>query len=117
MPEGSSNHIRSTVRCRPLTTNEKNSSVSRIIKINGNQLTLHNPTTGSVKEHNFTFDHCYSADAKTNQIYKEVAEPLLGKCLEGYNVGVLAYGAKSGGKSYTVHGTHEEPGMFLSLML
>ena len=44
------------------------------------------------------------------------AEPLLGKCLEGFNVGVVAYGAKGCGKSFTMNGTHDEPGTIRFLL-
>lgn len=110
MPEGAV--VQVSARCRPLTTNEKNSGATRIVKINGEKIVLHNPSSsGSTKEHNFSFNNCYSIESKNAEIYKDVGEPLLKKALEGYNVSIVAYGQTCSGKSHTIMGTMEEGGL------
>jgi len=110
MPEGSG--IKVSLRCRPLGSTEKTNGDTRIVKINGDKVFLHNPlSTGANKEHNFSFDHCYSAETKNVELYKDVGEPLLKKSLEGYNVSVIAVGQTGSGKSYTLDGSIEEDGL------
>jgi len=110
MPEGPTSKV--TVRCRPLTTNEKNNGATRVIKISGDKISLHNPiSSGSTKESNFSFDHCYSWEHKTKDVYQDLAEPMIKKALDGYNVSFVAYGQSGTGKSNTILGTIEEPGL------
>ncbi|XP_047126067.1 kinesin-2b isoform X1 [Hydra vulgaris] len=110
MPEGSS--IQVAVRCRPLSTSEKNSGATRVLKIKGDQVSLHNAALpGSSKEISFSYENCYFTEAKNNEIFKDLAEPLLRKALDGYNISVIAFGQHDSGKSHTINGTLEDPGL------
>ncbi|XP_065069863.1 kinesin-II 85 kDa subunit-like [Rhopilema esculentum] len=104
--------VQVVVRCRPITDNEKSRGATRVVKISGDRILLHNPyPTSGVKEHNFAFGHCYFWDTKTDQVYKELGETLLRRTLEGYNSTVLAYGQVGSGKTHTLTGSLEEPGL------
>jgi kinesin family protein 1/kinesin family protein 3/17 len=74
---------------------------------------IHNPATGGAgtKEHTFTYDRSYFWDTKSNEVYRELCEPLLEKAMDGYNATVFAYGQTGAGKTYSMTGTEEEPGV------
>merc|ERR1719150_275842 len=55
----------------------------------------------------FTFDGVYYTDSTTEQIYNEIAYPLVEGVLEGYNGTVFAYGQTGCGKSFSMQGIHD----------
>uniref|UniRef100_A0A8C7EAF9 Kinesin-like protein n=1 Tax=Nothoprocta perdicaria TaxID=30464 RepID=A0A8C7EAF9_NOTPE len=52
----------------------------------------------------FTFDGAYGGEHSTEQIYNEVAYPLVEGVTEGYNGTIFAYGQTGSGKSFTMQG-------------
>jgi hypothetical protein len=75
------------------------------------------------KEHevlkSFKFDRCYdfttggeaAAPVATAQIYEEMVSPAVRDVCDGYNSCVLAYGQTGAGKTHTVCGTADDPGI------
>ena len=62
-------------------------------------------------ERTYTFTSVFNDDAPQQVIFDEVAVPLLKKFVKGIDVLLFAYGATSAGKTFTVKGTDEEPGL------
>jgi hypothetical protein len=50
------------------------------------------------KETSFSFDNIYTAQASNRQIFEEVLQPGVAKCLEGYNFTVFCYGQTGTGE-------------------
>ena len=100
------------VRCRPINDNEKSRGATRVVKISGERILLHNPypSTG-VKEYNFAFNGCYFWDSTTDQVYKDIGDVLVQRTLEGYNSTIIAYGQVGSGKTHTLTGSMDEPGL------
>ncbi|KAJ7973431.1 Kinesin-like protein [Quillaja saponaria] len=63
---------------------------------------------GTMKE--FEFDKVFSQEASQEFVFKEV-EPILRSALDGHNVCVLSYGQTCTGKTFTMDGTNEHPGI------
>ncbi|KAK8589384.1 hypothetical protein V6N13_088235 [Hibiscus sabdariffa] len=63
---------------------------------------------GSRKE--FGFDKVFHQDANQEDVFVEV-EPILRSALDGHNVCVFSYGQTGTGKTYTMDGTTDEPGI------
>ena len=104
--------IEVNVRCRPVNDNEKSRGATRVVKISGDRILLHNPfPTSGLKEHNFTFEHCYFLESKTDHVYKDIGDSLVRRTLEGYHSTILAYGQVGSGKTHTLTGSLEEPGL------
>lgn len=100
------------VRCRPINDNEKSRGATRVVKISGDRILLHNPySTGSIKEHNFAFSSCYFWDSTTEQVYKDIGDVLVRRTLDGHNSTVVAYGQVGSGKTHTLSGSMDEPGL------
>lgn len=63
---------------------------------------------GSEKE--FGFDKVFNQAASQEDVFVEV-EPILRSALDGHNVCVLAYGQTGTGKTFTMDGTSDQPGI------
>ncbi|CCH60292.1 hypothetical protein TBLA_0C04960 [Henningerozyma blattae CBS 6284] len=64
----------------------------------------------------FIFDKLLDQNSTQQHVFQSTTEPLLDSILDGYNGTVFAYGATGCGKTYTISGTPENPGIiFLTL--
>ena len=53
---------------------------------------------------NYTFAKVFGMKASNEDVYKEICEPLVNRCLEGYNSVLIAYGQTGSGKTHTLIG-------------
>lgn len=60
---------------------------------------------------NFTFDHVYGPEVTTQEIHNEICRPIVQSVLDGYNGAVFMYGQTTSGKTYTMLGTPDLPGV------
>ena len=68
------------------------------------------------RERQFVFDMVFDAKSTQQDVFEKTTKCLLNGVLNGYNATVFAYGATGAGKTYTMLGTEEEPGiMFRTL--
>ena len=59
----------------------------------------------------YTLDKVFGTDATTGGIYDESVKCLVKAAMKGYNSTVLAYGQTSTGKTHTMTGTRDDPGL------
>ncbi|KAI5969785.1 KIP3 [Candida margitis] len=69
-----------------------------------------------IREHKFVFDRLFDEDTSQNEVYQNTTRPLLDSVLDGYNATVFAYGATGCGKTHTISGTVENPGVIFLTM-
>ncbi|KGU26680.1 kinesin family member 18/19 [Candida albicans P34048] len=69
-----------------------------------------------IREHRFVFDRLFDEDCTQDQVYRNTTQPLLDSVLDGYNATVFAYGATGCGKTHTISGTPEDPGVIFLTM-
>lgn len=50
----------------------------------------------------FTFDDVFEPQANQEEVYRELAAPLVSQFFDGYNATILAYGQTFSGKTYTM---------------
>ncbi|KAJ7994181.1 hypothetical protein DPEC_G00263250 [Dallia pectoralis] len=74
------------------------------------KLTIHQIDDGNLSK-NFSFDRVFSAEETTQQLYQELAKPLVVSTVEGYNGTIFAYGQTSSGKTFTMMGSSLNPGV------
>jgi len=99
--------VRVIVRCRPLNNRETNLNCQVVVNINEDRgiCTLKKPgQSASTEPKQFTFDGAYYMQSTTEQIYNDIAYPLVEGVVEGYNGTVFAYGQTGCGKSFTMQG-------------
>lgn len=68
-------------------------------------------STSRIREHRFHFDRLFDQQTLQQQVYNNTTRPLLDSVLDGYNATVFAYGATGCGKTHTISGTNNQPGI------
>ena len=61
--------------------------------------------------HSFNFDHVFGETSSTPEIYHIIARPITKAALVGYNGSIFMYGQTTSGKTYTMLGTPDTPGI------
>ncbi|KUJ24560.1 kinesin-domain-containing protein [Mollisia scopiformis] len=69
-----------------------------------------------VKDQTFGFDRVFDENTTQGEVYEATARGLLDSVLEGYNATVFAYGATGCGKTHTITGTAQQPGIIFLTM-
>ncbi|XP_069466427.1 kinesin-like protein KIF17 [Ambystoma mexicanum] len=103
--------VKVVVRCRPMNDREKDLSCKEVITIDSSrgQCFLQKPGGPDEPPKQFTFDGAYYVDQCTEQIYNEIAYPLVEGVTEGYNGTIFAYGQTGSGKSFSMQGIPDPP--------
>lgn len=60
---------------------------------------------------NFMLDTVYNEETTNEEIYENLAKPIVSKVIDGFNGTIFAYGQTSSGKTYTMMGNSEKPGL------
>lgn len=68
------------------------------------------------REHRYVFDRLFDQSASQNDVFNATTRPLLDSVLDGYNATVFAYGATGCGKTHTISGTPDDPGIIFLTM-
>lgn len=71
---------------------------------------------GRIRDYRFVFDRLFDEDATQNEVYEGTTKPLLESVLDGYNATVFAYGATGCGKTHTILGKPQDPGVIFLTM-
>lgn len=69
-----------------------------------------------VKDQVFAFDRVFDENTTQSEIYEGTTRSLLDSVLDGYNATVFAYGATGCGKTHTITGTAQHPGIIFLTM-
>ncbi|XP_036112583.1 kinesin-like protein KIF17 isoform X1 [Molossus molossus] len=101
-----SESVKVAVRCRPMNQRERELNCLSVVTVDSTrgQCFIQNPGAADEPPKQFTFDGAYYVDHVTEQIYNEIAYPLVEGVTEGYNGTIFAYGQTGSGKSFTMQG-------------
>ncbi|XP_061004066.1 kinesin-like protein KIF17 isoform X1 [Dama dama] len=101
-----SESVKVVVRCRPMNQRERELNCRLVVTVDSarGQCFIQNPGAADQPPKQFTFDGAYYMDHFTEQIYNEIAYPLVEGVTEGYNGTIFAYGQTGSGKSFTMQG-------------
>ena len=111
-----------SIRVRPLFSKEKRAGHKTILKtIENKYLLLLNPdrrekeflVTRHDRSQQYAFDNVFGEKSGTYQVYKGTARHLVPSILNGYNATVFAYGATGSGKTHTMLGDDDDPGVMI----
>ncbi|XP_007459289.1 PREDICTED: kinesin-like protein KIF17 isoform X2 [Lipotes vexillifer] len=106
-----SESVKVVVRCRPMNQREWELNCQPVVMVDSarGQCFIQNPGAVDQPPKQFTFDGAYYMDHFTEQIYNEIAYPLVEGVTEGYNGTIFAYGQTGSGKSFTMQGLPDPP--------
>ncbi|XP_052738112.1 kinesin-related protein 4 isoform X2 [Bicyclus anynana] len=105
-----SDNIKVVVKVRPLIRREIEDKLLLQWRVNNNaliQLDQNGRDCGPI----FTFDKVYDESTKTDDVYNDIAKPIVKAATDGFNGTIFAYGQTSSGKTYTMTGTDDSPGI------
>ncbi|CAJ2500489.1 Uu.00g033420.m01.CDS01 [Anthostomella pinea] len=74
------------------------------------------PNGKRVKDQTFAFDRVFDDNTSQTEVYEATTKNLLDSVLDGYNATVFAYGATGCGKTHTITGTTQMPGIIFLTM-
>ncbi|XWW94922.1 hypothetical protein V2A60_002872 [Cordyceps javanica] len=74
------------------------------------------PASKKVKDQIFAFDRVFDENTTQSDVYEGTTKSLLDSVLDGYNATVFAYGATGCGKTHTITGTPQSPGIIFLTM-
>ncbi|NXE95383.1 KIF24 protein, partial [Menura novaehollandiae] len=117
-PWTESEKIRVCVRKRPLCLREERRGEVNIITVKDKEtLLLHEKKeavdlTQYILQHVFYFDEVFGESCTNQDVYMKTAHPLIQHIFNGGNATCFAYGQTGAGKTYTMIGTHRNPGLY-----
>ena len=109
------------VRCRPLSPLECQLSTSETIRIMDNKMLVlmdpieyNGPSTvfkNRTREQTYAFDFAFDKYSSQITVFENSTKFLIDGIVNGYNATVFAYGATGAGKTYTMLGNDNNPGI------
>ncbi|XP_056283433.1 centromere-associated protein E [Pseudoliparis swirei] len=106
--------VKVCVRVRPLIEREENAALENAEPVQlfwkADKKSIHQIDDGNSTK-SFVFDRVFIAEETTNQLYQDIAKPLIVSSVEGYNGTIFAYGQTSSGKTFTMMGCDRTPGV------
>ncbi|XP_010120938.1 PREDICTED: kinesin-like protein KIF18A [Chlamydotis macqueenii] len=129
------NHVKVVVRVRPESQKEKDGNFSKVVHVvdqhilvfdpkdeevsffHGKRLTRRDINKRIKKDLKFVFDAVFDENSSQLEVFEHTTKSVIDGFLNGYNCTVLAYGATGAGKTHTMLGSPEDPGvMYLTMM-
>ncbi|XP_016456491.1 kinesin-like protein KIN-7N isoform X1 [Nicotiana tabacum] len=98
------------VRVRPARSNEENYN-GTFWKVEDNRISLHKSLGTPISGASYTFDHVFDQDCSNARVYDLLTKDIIHAALEGFNGTAFAYGQTSSGKTFTMNGTQNDPGV------
>ena len=121
MQNGASN-ILVAVRSRPWTKKDGGKQIAEIL--DDKIVMLADPVSkfnrpekafrgNRLEEKHYAYDHALGQNASQEDVFDKTTRFLLNGVVNGFNATVFAYGATGAGKTYTMLGTVESPGIMM----
>ncbi|NXK28438.1 KI18B protein, partial [Arenaria interpres] len=120
------------VRVRPSMPRERERAARPVLRVLDQHILVFDPEeasgpSGGVpplrghknhgKDLKFVFDRVFEEKATQEEVFQHTTREVLDSVLNGYNCSVFAYGATGAGKTYTMLGSEENPGiMYLTMV-
>lgn len=111
------------VRVRPLWEKESDAGDYNTVQVlEGKVVVVLDPwydadlNPNRAKEKKYAFDVVFDESVCQDEVYQNTARGLVGGVLDGYNSSVFAYGATGAGKTHTMLGSLEHPGVMVNTL-
>eukprot|EP00164_Ancoracysta_twista_P005371 GFYU01007344.1.p1 GENE.GFYU01007344.1~~GFYU01007344.1.p1 ORF type:complete len:881 (-),score=262.75 GFYU01007344.1:121-2763(-) len=97
------------VRMRPLNEEERTHGQEEVWNYDDDSISP--VPTNTLTTQRYTFDHVFGSDSTVKTIYDRNVKNIVDSAMEGISGTIFAYGQTSSGKTYTMLGTANEPGV------
>ncbi|MES1911807.1 MAG: hypothetical protein MHM6MM_004182 [Cercozoa sp. M6MM] len=109
-------NFRVAVRVRPPLRRElRHPRYKTAIKVHEDKrhITAYDVIDGEIvwNQHDYSFDYVFDQDSKQQEVYEKTAKNAVMSVLNGYNATLIAYGQTSAGKTFTMEGKQNKPGI------
>uniref|UniRef100_A0A8C7GW26 Kinesin-like protein n=1 Tax=Oncorhynchus kisutch TaxID=8019 RepID=A0A8C7GW26_ONCKI len=127
-------HVKVVVRVRPTNDNEKCENFRNVVQVVDNHMLIFDPKEQQMtsfggprvrnrdvnkranKDLKFVFDNVFGEDSSQVDIFENTTKRILDGVLNGFNCTVFAYGATGAGKTHTMLGSSNDPGVMYRTM-
>ncbi|XP_059215784.1 kinesin-like protein KIF18A [Centropristis striata] len=129
-------HVKVVVRVRPTTENEKRENCRNVVQVVDNHMLIFDPKEEDAscfgaqrvrnrnrninkranKDLKFVFDHVFGENSTQVDIFESTTKGVLDGVMNGFNCTVFAYGATGAGKTHTMLGSQNDPGVMYRTM-
>ncbi|XP_061559128.1 kinesin-like protein KIF18A isoform X3 [Phycodurus eques] len=127
-------HVKVVVRVRPTNEKEKSENVRNVVQVVDKHMLVFDPKEEEIscfgsqrvrnrninkranKDLKFVFDHVFGENSTQDDIFENTTKGVLNSVMNGFNCTVFAYGATGAGKTHTMLGTPNEPGVMYRTM-
>ncbi|XP_070686864.1 kinesin-like protein KIF18A isoform X2 [Pempheris klunzingeri] len=127
-------HVKVVVRVRPANDSEKCESFRNVVQVVDNHMLIFDPKevdtscfgsqrvrTRNVnkranKDLKFVFDHVFDENSTQVDIFENTTKGVLDGLMNGFNCSVFAYGSTGAGKTHTMSGSQNDPGVMYRTM-
>ncbi|KAK4481559.1 hypothetical protein RD792_012461 [Penstemon davidsonii] len=97
------------VRVRPSANEE--SVIGSHWNVESNRISLHKSDGTPISGISFAFDHLFDQECSNAKVYELLTKDIIHAAVEGFNGTAFAYGQTSSGKTFTMNGSENDPGI------
>ncbi|CAA0806803.1 P-loop containing nucleoside triphosphate hydrolases superfamily protein [Striga hermonthica] len=97
------------VRLRPSVSQESINGFHW--KVESNRISLHRSHGTPISGLSFAFDHVFDQECSNGRIYELLTKDIISAAVDGFNGTAFAYGQTSSGKTFTMNGSENDPGI------
>ncbi|CAL8352082.1 unnamed protein product [Merluccius merluccius] len=126
-------HVKVVLRVRPVNSNEKGVDLRNVVHVVDNHMLIFDPKenqgpsfgTRKVQNRNikrvnkdlkFVFDNVFGEGSTQVEVFENTTKGVLDGFMNGFNCTVFAYGATGAGKTHTMLGSPDDPGVMYRTM-
>ncbi|KAM9860980.1 kinesin-like protein KIF18A [Aulostomus maculatus] len=127
-------HVKVVVRVRPTNEREKVENSRNVVQVVDKHMLIFDPkeedrscfgpqrlrnrniNKKANKDLKFVFDHVFGEDSTQVDIFENTTKGVIDGVMNGFNCTVFAYGATGAGKTHTMLGSQDEPGVMYRTM-
>ncbi|KAL1546870.1 kinesin-like protein KIN-7N [Salvia divinorum] len=80
-------------------------------KVDSNRISLHRSHGTPISGVSYAFDHLFDQECSNGTVYKLLIKGIISAAMEGFNGTAFAYGQTSSGKTFTMNGSENDPGI------
>ncbi|XP_061942388.1 kinesin-related protein 4 isoform X2 [Apis cerana] len=106
-----SSDVKVAIKLRPLIEQEQDENLSIQWIVKENSIVSLNQETKKLEDNEFHFDYNFDMNTKNCNVFDNIIKPIVDDVMNGFNGTIFCYGQINSGKTYTMIGSSEDPGI------